>query len=212
MDTSVELMCKKILDEAQTEADNAVKKASMMASQRLKLAEQEANSKAAKIIKQAEAESGHIRKKILSSVAVEIQRMSLEKTGAFINQVLRAIDESLQQFAQSKEYVPFLKSAIMEAVVALNSKKASVSIGQNDNLSVIKGMIPEIEKELDRKYSLKTALTINNQRHSETGVIVTDTDHHVRINNTLEQRLAIQENEIRKLLHERLFGEGDNRG
>lgn len=210
--SSVDTMCQKIIEEAQAEADKLLSRAKTTADQRLKLAEQEAKSKAAKEHKQAQAQADHIRTKTLSSVAVEKQRIILEKRGELIQHVMEEIATAIRAFSSSKQYASFLKQSIIEALSALDTDKATIMIGEKDIADVVEKALNELKKELPSQYKLKVTLELDKARHGQTGVIVTGADNQIRINNTLEERLAIQEDDIRRHIHERLFGEGDNRG
>ena len=67
----VNVLCRKILDEAEVEADSILNKARKMSEQRIKLTEQQLKNESKKLIKSAEEKCAQIKKKVLSSLSLE---------------------------------------------------------------------------------------------------------------------------------------------
>ncbi len=204
---SVKTMCDQIVEEATKEAQAVVRKAQTSADQRIRLAKQQADSTAQKILKSAEEESMRIRKKILSSLSMEKQKLILKKQGELTQQVILRVKDELKKLPAHKNYIAYLKASLKEAVLAFDSDCVSVMIGEHDPISAMPQIIKALEKELAISYSKKININLHKTRHAYTGIIVNDTTNHIRINNTLEERLTLRTEEIRRLIFQRLFEE-----
>lgn len=200
---SVDLMYSQIISEAQKEADSIIQKATNSASERLTLAEQQARTQAARIQKKADEECALLRKKGQSTLLVEKQKILLQKEGELSEEVLSEIKQELLKFAKTKAYETFLKNSLFEAVCAIDTEKVIVAIGENDTIS--SSLFKNAEKELADKYRKKVSLSLSPDRHHFSGIIVSDSNNRVRINNTLQERVNMQLEEIQQLINNRLF-------
>ncbi len=204
---SVDILCNQILDEAKKEAESTLKKANMMASQRVQLAEQQANAEAKKILDKAKEESEQARKKILSSLNLEEHKRKLQKRELFIQKIISQIESALVDFSKSKDYESFLKQSTIEALSQLNVEKpVTLTYGKDDLKQHLTGIVKDVEKALPS--GMKVSLQLDSATHDQHGVVVSVDNGLIRINNTLEERLRSQTEQIRAYIHETLFEEG----
>ena len=203
---SVDVLCKKILDEAQVEADSILDKARKTSEQRLKLTEQQVKNEAKKFITAAEEKCEQIKKKVLSSLSLEQQKAALNKQELFIKKILADVNSQLAKFAEQAKYKTVLQDLIVEAVLTLNEEgEITLQFGSQDPHNAVLQIVRKAEKIVNDKYAKKVKLKIHKQRHFHHGVIANINNGLISVTNTLEERLISKNKEIRALIYETMF-------
>ncbi|MDX9701813.1 MAG: V-type ATP synthase subunit E family protein [Candidatus Auribacterota bacterium] len=204
---SVEILCGQILDEAKKEAESILKKAKMLAEQRVKITEQQADSEAKKILAKAQEESEQARKKILSSLNLEEHKRRLQKQESLILTIIDQVDKELIKFSQTSDYDKFLKQSAVEALSQLHAKKpVTLTFGKDDPKARLNSIVKDIERSLPP--GERVSLRIDSATHDQHGVVASIDNGLIRINNTLEERLRSQIDQVRAYIHENLFEKG----
>jgi len=203
---SVDILCKKILDEAKVEADSILNKAEKMSEQRIKLTEQQAKNESKKHIKSAEEKCAQIKKKVLSSLSLEQKKAELNKQEQFIRKILNDVNNQIIKFTEKDKYKTVLEQLIIEAVLTLNEDgEIMLQFGNSDPHNAVLQIVRKAEKNLGDKYDRKVKLKIHKQRHFQHGVIASINKGLISVTNTLEERLSSKNKEIRALIYETMF-------
>ncbi len=202
---SVEQMCAKIKNEAETEAEGILCKAKSLSDQRIKLAKQQADNSCKKIIAKAQKQSEGIKNKISSFLEHEKHKIILFEQERLISKVYDSLETEIEKFIGSAKYLKFLKDSLIEGVLALGSAEIIVSIGEKDSVTTMEGVLEEVQKEFKKLGDRKISFNLDDLRHSDYGVKLSNKDRRIHIDNTLRQRLKSKESEIRNFLFKKLF-------
>ncbi|MCD6460179.1 V-type ATP synthase subunit E [bacterium] len=203
---SVDVLCEKIIGEAKIEAETILNKAEKMSRQRIKLTEQQVKNESVKLRKSAEQRSEFIKKKILSSLNLEKKKLVLNKQELFTKKILADVKNLIFKFTEYNKYRSVLKELVIEAVSTLNEEgTVMLQFGKSDPHNAVLQIVRDAEKILNQKYGKKINLKIHKQRHFQHGVIASINDGLISVTNTLEERLASKNKEIRTLIYENLF-------
>ncbi|KAF2197753.1 vacuolar ATP synthase subunit E [Delitschia confertaspora ATCC 74209] len=113
-----------------------------------------------------------------------------------------------------KKYQGVLKNLILEGAYALNETSLEVKARKAD-YDIVKKAIDEAQSEYKSKLDKEVTITIDESdplpEGSAGGVIVVGTGGRIDINNTLEERLKLLEDDALPSIRVTLFGDNKNR-
>ena len=182
-------ICSRIREESSEEAQLLLGKAHKERERILSEASGEATARIQSILLSAEKEAELKRERIFSTIAIEKRRVSLESRSNAIADVIAAVKREADLFRGGKEYVKFLREAILEGIRIIDDKKAQVFYSHLDegSISQIKDLFVEFKKS----------------DFAEIGVIVQSWDGRLLFDNRFSARLKRDYDEIyMKLLKE----------
>jgi len=202
---SVDLMYNQIIEEANKEAESLLQKAKTSAQQRIQLATQESEGNAKKIIERANQDCSQIEKKVMSSIQIEKRKLILKKEEELIGQILAGAKNELKVFSSGPDYRKYLKVSLINSALQLEETKISVIAGKNDPEKLVTEVLREAEKEISSKSGRRISFQLDAAKHNGSGFIIRTMDGSIQINNTLQEKLNSQIDEIRAYINERLF-------
>ncbi len=202
---SVGLMYNQIIEEANKEAESLLQKAKTSAQQRIQLATQESEGNAKKIIERANQDCSQIEKKVMSSIQIEKRKLILKKEEELIGQILAGAKNELKVFSSGPDYRKYLKVSLINSALQLEETKISVIAGKNDPEKLVTEVLREAEKEISSKSGRRISFQLEAAKHNGSGFIIRTMDGSIQINNTLQEKLNSQIDEIRAYINERLF-------
>ena len=186
---NAEEICSKIRDESSEEVQLILSKADKEKGRILAEASKGAESNAQAILSAAEKAMEQNRERIFSTVTMEKRRVRLEAESLFIDDVIAAVKREAENFRGSKDYVKFLREAILEGIKVVDSKKAQVFYSRLDEEA-----ISQIS-DLSVKFKKSDFVDI--------GVMVQSEDNRLLFDNTFSAKLRRAHDEIySKLLKE----------
>ncbi|MDO8535864.1 MAG: V-type ATP synthase subunit E family protein [Candidatus Omnitrophota bacterium] len=186
---NAEEICSSIKRESSEEAQLLLDKANKERERILSEASVEADARSQAIFSAAEKELAEKRERIFSTVTMEKRRIDLEAKSLFIADVIAAVKKEAQNFRGAKDYVKFLRKAILEGVKIIDDKKAQVFYSHLDE-SVI-AQLNDINVEFKKG------------DFTDIGVIVQSQDGRLLFDNRFAGRLKRAYDEIyMKLLKE----------
>ncbi|MFA6531025.1 MAG: V-type ATP synthase subunit E, partial [Candidatus Micrarchaeia archaeon] len=154
----------------------------------------EEKAKRAILLKNAEEECEHSlseqKRERIAWARLEARRLTAEAKEDAIKSVLDEMHGMLNELKKSEDYSSFMKSAVAQASAEFGS-------GEELVLHVVKG---------DRKYAGKFKGKVLEDLDAAGGLIVERADGKVCVNFTLESVLDNKKDELRKKIHEKLFG------
>lgn len=141
-------ICSSIRDESSEEARIILGKAHKERERILSEASKEAEASAQAILSAAEKEVAAHKERIFSTVTMEKRRISLEAKSLFIADVVAAVNAEAEKFRNNKEYVKFLRGAILEGIKIVDDKKAQVFYSYLDEgaIAQLKDLSVEFKK------------------------------------------------------------------
>ena len=182
-------ICSKIREESSEEAQLILSKADKEKGRILSEASKGAESNAQAILSAAEKAMEQNRERIFSTVTMEKRRVHLEAESLFIDDVIAAVKREAENFRGSKDYVNFLREAILEGIKVVDSEKAQVFYSRLDEEA-----ISQIS-DLSVKFKKSDFVDI--------GVMVQSEDNRLLFDNTFSAKLRRAHDEIySKLLKE----------
>ncbi|MCX5666508.1 MAG: V-type ATP synthase subunit E family protein [Candidatus Omnitrophica bacterium] len=186
---NAEKICSRISEESSEEAGLLLGKAHKERERILSEALKEAQTLTRAILSAAEKEVAQKRERIFSTVTMEKRRVDLETKSLFIADVIAAVKREAENFRGNKDYVKFLRDAILEGVKIIDDKNAQVFYSHLDEgaISQVKDLTVEFKKS----------------DFGEIGVMVQSRDGRLLFDNRFSARLKRAYDEIyMKLLKE----------
>ena len=189
-----------ILQEARAKADEIEKKAGI-----------EAESIISEARERAEREAGLERKSY--SVRLEqiqareesarrsIDRLAeLRSLDSAYTEVMEEVDRRLKVVVSNPSFSSILVSWIAEAAIGLDRKEAKVSF--SEKAPVTEEMLREAEALVRKDTGATLSLSLDTERLSGVGVVVSSLDGKVSYNNQLEVRMRRYSRDIRRIVQE----------
>ncbi len=187
-----EILLHEIQVQSQTEAEAVLQQARKEADQLLKTAQKNADKSCEDIIHKAEAQAGNIKKRILSSVHLEIKKQYLKAREIMVQKVIDAIWQKIYAFCDSEAYCSVLKAMIIEGVTALDGYSMIIKPGRAERKLITNQMINGIESQVKG-----LQLKLSDTDISEPGIIIETTDGRTRFDNRFSARIKRFQNAIR---------------
>ncbi len=189
-----------ILDEARTKAGKIIKEAEDEA----RLIAEEGFEEAMKQV-ESEKRSFRLREHQIAlreeSAKRSIDRLSeLKNMDTAYQLVSEEVERKIAKLAESGEISPYLVSWIVEAVVGLDKKSATVSYSVQ--APVTEEMLREAEERVEKITGGSVTLTLADKKIREIGVVVTSFDGKVAYENTYSVRVRRYLKDIRKIIQE----------
>lgn len=148
-----EEICKKIIEDASSQADILLATAEKEKSKILEEANLEAENRKKEALKRNDIEIEKMRQKIFSTLNLEKKKLFLEEKSKFIEIVFEKVKETALGFRADPGYKAFLEKAISEGVDVIGEKEVSVlysgldeKIIKGDFIKNIKGVTLQFEK------------------------------------------------------------------
>ncbi|RMD43484.1 hypothetical protein DV735_g1635, partial [Chaetothyriales sp. CBS 134920] len=119
-----------------------------------------------------------------------------------------------KEASKSKGYEETLKGLLLEGLYLLNENKVVVRVRKQDKdkvVSAAKKATAEFEKQLKRKVEINIDEANPLPAESAGGVILSNANGKIEINNTFEERLTLLETDALPQVRATLFGENENR-
>lgn len=190
-----EILLSEIQSQSQTEADAVLEQARKEADELLNKARKNADKTYQELIQKAEVQAANIKKRILSSVHLEVKKQNLRARETMIQKVLDEIWKEIDLFRQKKDYASVLKEMILEGVSALDGNEMIVMPGDAERKLITTQMIDEIESQVQ---GLK--LKLSDADISEAGLVVETSDGRTRFDNRFSARIRRHQETLRLMI------------
>lgn len=204
---SAKLICQKIKDDAESQADSILRKAKQNAGLRIKLAKAEADKYLEQKKEEAKDKTVDIRKRSLSTVGLETRRIIAKAREEIIAEVLEEVKSRGENFRQQLEYPRWLKSIIIEGILNIAQNQVKVVASGLDSKIIEKDFIKDIKDELEKNHNLDVDIeTVFDKNIRDTGVYIKSKDKRIIFRNTFLARMERQKNRLRLLIFKEIFG------
>jgi len=205
---SVNEICEQIREDGKREVDSILDKAGRTADGIMEKARTEGEKAAQEIMKDAEAKAQAIKKKILSSVALEAKREKLRLREELFEEVISLVKEKLARLRESKRYPEVLARLALEAIEALGRNEVTVYADRRDIELVRDEVVPAIIGKVKEKGIAVDSITVSElERQVLGGLMVGATGGNVIYDNTFESRIYRMENDIRTIVYREICPE-----
>jgi len=208
---SSEELRKEIQEQSQTEAEAILRQAEKEARKIMENAQAEAEKVRSNILKKAEMQAEAVRRRIFSSVHLEIKRKILEDREALLSRLFQKVEDKLNTFRTHRDYVAFLKKLLMEGVLALDAEALRILAGEIEKKLLTRKVLSEIEKELASKKGKTVTLSLSDETLTEGGVVLVSSDGRTKFDNRFSTRMERMKDEMRVFAMKRVIESREDR-
>jgi len=203
---SVERICSRIQEDGEKEIESILEKARQTGDDIVAKANRAGEEAAGKILKEAREKGEVARKRLLSSVNLEVKRAKLKAREEIVSAVHERVGKALAAYRKSGDYASVLTGLVLEAVSALEGDSFIVRANAED-IDLIEGAVfPAVSKAVGREGRGISKLEVKAfERSVSGGVQVGVPGGNVIYDNTFEARLYRLREEIRNIIFEEVF-------
>jgi vacuolar-type H+-ATPase subunit E/Vma4 len=197
-----------IQEDAQGEAERILEDAATYVKERRLAGE----NKIARILeeakKKAEEQVNAVKRNMEATIAVEIRRIELRVRDRIIQEALEEVKKALFEMIGSQNYRKIIIDWIVEAAIGLNAASAEVNVSIKEKGMIDDTLLGEAEEEIKNLTGKKVRL-IRSEKEPllAQGVVLTAENGKTAFNNQVSTRLLRYGSEIRRKIHEALFGD-----
>ena len=195
----IELFCRAIEAEGQTEAEKILVQAKAAAQRLLVAAQEKAEAKFQAEILSQRSKAYMDAKRQVDAADLEAKRRLMAFREEIMREVFHSLEDRLHTFRNDPSYPDFLLKALKEGIDHLPGQDFVVELNEAD-LPVFQAKISDIAAERSVNLVIKTLNEIS------AGVRVYTADQRQLYDNTLSARLNRLESEIKQAIWRRIFG------
>ena len=201
---SVDKICGRIHEDGEKEIESILEKAKQTADDIIARANRAGEEAAEKILKEAREKGETARKRLLSSVNLEVKRAKLRAREEIVQTVNERVGKALDRYRKSGDYASVLTGLVLEAVSALEGDSFVVQANPEDIDLVERSVFPAVREAAGERAIAKLEAKPF-ERPSTGGVQVGMPGGKVIYDNTFEARLYRLREEIRNIIFEEVF-------
>jgi vacuolar-type H+-ATPase subunit E/Vma4 len=199
---SVESLGKIVVNESRDKAEWNVKSAQETSKKILEEAAQKAKENYDRIVQQGKQSGEKERQKILSTVEMEMKKLTLNSREALIEQAFDLAWKKFEDFEKTKDYKDILIKQVIASIRELTGKAFIVDVHKGDPLTIGGDTLKQIEKETNKK---GIVIEIRQVDRDLGGVIVHEKNGKIAVDNTFASILERKKNDTRVKVSEVLF-------
>jgi vacuolar-type H+-ATPase subunit E/Vma4 len=201
MSESLDKLHNRILSDAKLKASEIIGEAETKAKQIAEETQIKAQKEADEILSKASLEAENIRRSILSSRIRANRLRLLDEKNRIVQDILRSVEQKLEELAGTDQFLPTLKRFVAEAVEAIGSDDAIVKIGFKDSgtksLESIGKTLPKGTKFVMESRPIDGL----------GGVVASDSKGDTIFSNSFKARLQRLDNQLLSTISSTVFGE-----
>ena len=149
-----------------------------------------------------------------STIANKMRLKVLSAREENLDKIFDNAKEELQKLAKKeKQYKPVLQSLIVEAALRLLEDKVIVQVVERDQ-KLAKSLIDDVTKDYKEIANKDVTIVISDKflnKDTAGGVVITNENGKIRVDNTLEERLKLLSEEALPAIRLELFGPSKTR-
>lgn len=196
-----------ILNDAQGEAERILSEAKESVAARRRGLEQREQTIQTQARERAEREAARIRERTDRAVAQEERQARLALEERMYIDVKQEARRRVAELVAAADYPNVLRGWIVEAAIGLGAPEAVVTCSEPER-AACEQAIPAAEQELRELTGTPVSLRMaEDRRLSEQGVVLSDPSGELAFGNRVSDRLRRYDDEIRRVVHDRLFGD-----
>ncbi len=207
---SVDKICEQIREDGAKEVDSILGKARRTADEIVSRAETKARQAGEKIVKDAQERGEIAKRRVLSSVSLEVRRIKLRAREEVVTAVMARVNEEIEQVRSRGDYRDILAGLAAEAIRVLEGDRFIVHADRRD-IELLESQafarVRELLKAEGRSVRSLEAATLPGAVLG--GVQVSVPNGNVIFDNTFEARLYRFREETRSFVFEEVFSSLD---
>lgn len=186
---------RQIVEEAQKQADEKVKYNAKKVESILKDAQKNALEQADKV-----------KKKMLSSVKLELQRRSLNVRNEVMKGIRQRVESKYDSMIGNENYRTILVNWITEAAIGLDAPSAVINASEKELPLISEQLISEVVEKVRQETDKQVSLQLSKEPPLKLqGVVLTSDDGRMAFNNQVKTRMLRKERDIRMAIYNALF-------
>lgn len=147
-----------------------------------------------------------MRQRAEATLKMEIRKMQFELKKRFADSVIEKVKELAWSLRQDSEYKRFLKKAIIEGIMVIDSPQMVVRFSPEDREIFNPDLENKIREECKKNLKRNVSLSFVEDDFQDVGVIVCSADGFVMYENTFSARLK----RMYEIIYSELLSEGIN--
>ena len=192
--------------DASAEVEKIISEAENQVAEKRKYSEKKIESILNEARKKAEEQAETVKKKIISSVELEVKRLSMLARDAVMKDITNRVEKKLESIAGSTNYRSVLINWITEAAVGLDTEAVQVNVSEKERMLIDDKLLSEAKALIHTQTERNVTLTLSDAPPLKTqGVCLTATDGRTAFNNQVKTRMLRKQREIRMLIYNALF-------
>ncbi|MHC4752777.1 MAG: V-type ATP synthase subunit E [Planctomycetota bacterium] len=196
--------------DARAEEQEIIKEAENKAAEKRKYSEKKIESLLNDARKKAEEQAEAVRRKIISSVELEVKRRSMHVQDSVIQEIMHKVEKKLNSKTTDTNYRSVLIDWISEAAVGLDVESAQINASEKERKMIDEQLLSEVTGKIHTQTGRQVALTMSDEQPLKSqGVVLTAGDESTAFNNQVKTRMLRNKREILTLIYNTLFT--DNR-
>ncbi|MBN1781554.1 hypothetical protein JW948_10540 [bacterium] len=202
---SSDVIREEIRQQSLNEAEGILESARKEETRILAEAEKESGMIRDKALKNAGNDADSLKRKILSSVHLEVKKEQMKHRENVLKRMMTEIHKKLDEFRNHRDYPAFLRDSLIEAVLALNSDSVKVVAGVPEKKLLDKNLLEETMQKLKSAHGLNVEMILASETLNEGGVLVISGDGRTRYDNSFSAQLSRNEDETRLTIYKEVF-------
>jgi vacuolar-type H+-ATPase subunit E/Vma4 len=210
---SVDRICARIEEDGEKEIASIRAKAEQTAEEIRGKAVARGAEISAKILKDAQGRGESARRRLLSSVSLEVKRAKLRAREEIIALIMEKVEKSIATFRDSEDYPAVLTAIVAEALRALSRGRFLVYVDSRDIELLKNRVFPEVLSILEKEGIKPVGMEAKPlEKESLGGARVSVLGGNVVFDNTFEARLYRLREEVRRIIFEEVFSTEESDG
>ena len=202
MNQSKDILIAGIEADARQEEEKILAEAEQQAADKRKYGDQKIESMLVDTRHRAEEQAEEIKRKVISSVELEVRRRSLRLRDTILQDLMKQVEDRMKKRVATPGYRAVLRHWIVEAARGLNVDAAEVNASAAERELMDEALLSEAMELLEHKVDLTLSKA---DPLGAQGVVLTSTNGRLAFNNQVRTRIQRHQREIVELIHEVLF-------
>ena len=191
------ILQKEIESQSTREAEEILGQAEREANRILENARRDAEKIRAEMLRKAEVQAEGIRRKILSSVHLEVKNQALRTREDLLTKIFQEVMKKLDAFRRTMGYDEYLKKLVIEGVLALDTDKIRILTGDIEKKRLSDATLAQIKREVKKQTGRAVSLSVADQVLPESGVVMVSADERMLFDNRFYTRMRRLQNVLR---------------
>jgi len=203
---SSEAIRRKILDDAEKEAQRTIEKAKSNASEIMSASEERAKEIRETEIEERKKQIEETNRQRIAEARVDHHRRLQTLKAGLIEEVFDKVIERLRIRVGTPNYLDTLNSLIIDGGSTLGGGKLVIRLNETDKKKVSQKALKQLSQEIEKRTQTETKIVLDkNLVKTIGGVVVSTADQRASIDNTFETRLERIKEETQTELETLLF-------
>ncbi|MCP4452698.1 MAG: hypothetical protein GY809_14645 [Planctomycetes bacterium] len=210
MEKGKEALISSIETDAQAELEKIVQAARDRAAEKMAYTVKKAGAIVQEARDKAAVQADEIKRRITSSVDLEIKRRSLHVQNVIVQDVQDRVIEAMAAKAKAKtaKYAKTLEGWIVEAAAGLGATFALVNASARERKLLTKAVLARAAAQVKTQTGSAVTLSLSEAEPlALQGVVLTSDDGRTAFNNQVKTRLSRNQRQIKRLIHNTLFAD-----